>query len=296
MASSNIEFRSRQVSVDGSSLHVVEAGDPGAPPVLFVHGWPESWQAWQPVMTLAAPQARAIAIDLPGVGASTAVPTGGSKRKLADVIHRLAETLELDDLTLVGHDAGGMVAYAYLRAFPDLRRAVIMDVVIPGLDPWEQVLRNPYVWHFGMHAVPGLAEMLVQGHQREYFDYFYTAISANPDGITADLRAAHAAAYAGDEALTAGFEWYRAFAHDAEDNRAGDPPTSTPLLYLRGDKEGGDIEVYLKSFVDAGVRRVESGIIPGSGHFAPEEAPEAVWREIASFIASPSGNATPSGT
>ena len=61
------------------------------------------------------------------------------------------------------------------------------------------------------------------------------------------------------------------------------------VLYLRGDKEGGDIEVYLKGFVDAGVRRVERGVIPGAGHFAPEEAPEAVWREIASFIATPPG-------
>jgi pimeloyl-ACP methyl ester carboxylesterase len=281
----SLEFRTRQVDVDGSSLHVVEAGDPDARPVLFLHGWPESWQSWRPVMALAAPDVRAIAIDLPGIGASGPAPTGGSKRKLAAVVHRLVETLDLDDLTLVGHDAGGMVVYACLRQqHADLGRAVIMDVVTPGLDPWEDVRRNPYVWHFGMHAVPGLAEMLVQGHQADYFDYFYRAISAQPERITPELRAAHAAAYATDGQLTAGFEWYRAFTQDAEDNRAGDPPTDTPLLYLRGDHESGDIATYVKSFGEAGVRSVRHGIVPESGHFAPEESPEAVWREISRFM------------
>ncbi len=279
------DFRSRSVDVDGTALHVVEVGDPDAPAVLFLHGWPESWMCWRDVMALAAAEARAIAIDLPGVGASAAIRTGGSKRRLAAVAHRLAETLGLDDLTLVGHDAGGMVAYAYLRAYPDLRRAVIMDVVIPGLDPWEQVLHNPYVWHFGMHAVPGLAEMLVQGHQADYFSHFYRAISADPDRITPELRAAHAAAYATDAQLTAGFEWYRAFAQDAEDNRAGDPPTDTPLLYLRGDRETGDIGAYVKSLSEAGIRTVRNALIPDAGHFAPEEAPNAVWAEVSRFRA-----------
>jgi pimeloyl-ACP methyl ester carboxylesterase len=280
-------FRHRQIAVGASSLHVVEAGDPEAAPFLFLHGWPESWRTWEPVMSLASRSALAVAIDLPGVGESTGDPTDGSKRQLADTVHRLVAELGLRDLTLVGHDAGGMVAYAYLRAFQDLRRAVFMDTVIPGVDPWERVLRNPYLWHFAMHAIPNLPERLVRGHQREYFDYFYDVLSPDPARISDRERSASAEAYAGDAALTAGFSWYRAFPRDAADNRAagGGTEVTTPVLYLRGERETGRIEDYLAGLRAAGLVNVEPALVPGAGHFTQVEAPEETWRLIAGFAA-----------
>src|ERR1700691_4480710 len=106
-------FRHSQVMVAGSSLHVVELGDPEADPFLFLHGWPESWHSWRQVMAVASQQVRAIAIDLPGIGESTGDPTDGHQRQLAAVVHGLVETMELRNLTLVGQDVGGMVTYAY---------------------------------------------------------------------------------------------------------------------------------------------------------------------------------------
>jgi pimeloyl-ACP methyl ester carboxylesterase len=85
---------------------------------LFLHGWPQDWSAWRAVMTRAARQVRAVAIDLPGIGGSTGDATDGSKRQLAEVVRRPIAALELDHPTIVGHDAGGMVAYAYLPRFP----------------------------------------------------------------------------------------------------------------------------------------------------------------------------------
>ena len=84
---------------------------------------------------------------------------------MAAVVHSLIETMGLKDLTLVGQDVGGMITYAYLRMFPNIRRSVIMDVVIPGITPWEQALTNPYLWHFAFHSIPRVPETLVQGHQ-----------------------------------------------------------------------------------------------------------------------------------
>lgn len=269
----------------GSSLHVAERGDPEAAPFLFLHGWPESWASWRQVMAIAARQVRAIAIDLPGIGESTGDPTDGSKRELAATVHGLVETMGLRDLTLVGQDVGGMVTYAYLRIFADLRRSVIMDVVIPSIDPWEQVLRNPYLWHFAFHSIPELPERLVQGHQGEYFDYFYNAISADPSKITAEDRAIYAQAYATDDALTAGFNLYRSFPQDAAANKeaSNQAPVATPLLYLRGDKEGGQIDDYVDGLRSAGLTHVDSALVPNAGHFTQEEAPEQTWRLIAEF-------------
>src|SRR5580693_336013 len=75
MIVSEDRFRHQQVTVGDADIHVVEAGDPGAPPFVFLHGWPESSQTWAQVMTLAAGSVRAIAIDLPGVGESAGAAT-----------------------------------------------------------------------------------------------------------------------------------------------------------------------------------------------------------------------------
>jgi pimeloyl-ACP methyl ester carboxylesterase len=278
-------FRHQQVMVAGSSLHVVETGDPEGAPFLFLHGWPESWHSWRQVMKLASSKIRAIAIDLPGIGESTGDPTDGSKRQLASAVHGLAEAMGLRDLTLVGQDVGGMVTYAYLRTFNDLKCSVIMDVVIPGVDPWERVLSNPYLWHFAFHSVPGLPERLVHGRQAEYFDYFFNAISADPSKITAEARAVYVQAYATDSALTAGFNWYRTFPQDAAANKETSSPAlaTTPLLYLRGEKESGQLSDYLDGLRSAGLDHVDQALVPNAGHFTQEEAPEDTWRIIAEF-------------
>lgn len=270
------------ISVDGRPLRVEESGDPSGRPYLFLHGWPESWRTWKPLMDAASPDARVIAVDLPGIGGSADGGAGGSKAALASVVHGLVEHLSLTDLTLVGHDAGGMVAYAYLRRYP-VSRAVIMNTVIPGVDPWNDVLRNPYIWHFGMHAVPSLPETLVRGRQAEYFDYFYDVLSVDPSRITPESRAAHVAAYESDTALTAGFDLYRTFTQDAKDNAALTEPTTTPLLYLRGDGEHGDMSLYAAGFRKAGIEDLTTAIVQDAGHFAQEEQPAAVWSEIESF-------------
>ncbi|MEV4096742.1 alpha/beta fold hydrolase [Streptosporangium saharense] len=280
----SFEERHTHVSIAGSPLHVVETGDPRGRPVLFLHGWPESWRTWRGVMETAGKDARLLAIDLPGVGDSTGPAPDGSKLHLAGVVHKLVQSLGLTGLTLVGHDAGGMIAYAYLRRY-GAARVVIMNTVIPGVPPWKDVLANPYIWHFGFHAVPALPETLVRGRQAAYFDYFYDVLSVDPARITPESRRAHAAAYERETALTAGFDLYRAFPQDARDNAAlaEAGPVDTPLLYLRGDGEGGDLTAYSRGLREAGVQRLTTALVPGVGHFAQEEAPARIWQLIDEF-------------
>jgi pimeloyl-ACP methyl ester carboxylesterase len=280
-----VTYRHHQITIGHSSIHVVTAGHPRARPFLFLHGWPESWRSWRALMDVAGEHARVLAIDLPGIGDSTGAVTDGSKTAIAAVVHQLIAELDLHDLTLVGQDAGGMVVYAYLRQYADIARAVIMNVVLPGLDPWDQVIRNPRIWHFAFHAIPALPEHLVQGRQREYFSYFYNLLAAKPEAIDSDARAEYVHAYASDSALTAGFDLYRAFEQDVRDNRAtvNLPPVATPLLYIRGENEPGDIDEYASGLRKAGVLQLQHAHIRGAGHFAHEEAPVETWRVIADF-------------
>ncbi len=271
--------RHQQVALSDRSVHVVELGDPDARPIVFLHGWPQSWVAWEDVMQLAARDGGR-AIDLPGIGESGTAVASGSKAELAACVHELVTTMALDAVTLVGHDVGGMAVFAYVRRYRDLARAVIADTVIPGVPPWDDVIRNPHLWHFAFHAIPSLPERLVQGHQDEYFDYFYDAIAGDPARITLGRRKQHAAAYATDDALTAGLDWYRALPIDAEDNARAAEPVETPVRYVRGDAETGRLDDYAAGLRAAGIERLTTAEVPGAGHFAPEEAPAELWARI----------------
>jgi pimeloyl-ACP methyl ester carboxylesterase len=148
------------------------------------------------------------------------------------------------------------------------------------------VIRNPAVWHFGFHSVPDLPELLVHGQQGRYFDFFFDAISADPDAIDPGTRAVYTQGYSRLESLRTGFDWYRTFQKDAADNRhCTQSRDQTPVLYLRGAAEKGmDLERYVGGLRGSGLTSVRGQLIPNSGHFAPDEQPEAVVGLLRSFM------------
>jgi pimeloyl-ACP methyl ester carboxylesterase len=181
-----------------------------------------------------------------------------------------------------------MATYACLREFTDLARAVIMDVPIPSVDPWDDFVRAPFLWHFALHAVPGLPELLVTGREPDYLGYFYDLLSATADVPATAVRKEQVGGYETPDALAAGFGWYRAFEEDVRTNRAAASrgPTATSLLYLRGGAErGGPITAYADGLRRAGVTDVRSAVIDNAGHFPHQEDPAATWRAISRFIA-----------
>jgi pimeloyl-ACP methyl ester carboxylesterase len=289
----SVSLKHSRVAVEGIPLHIVEAGARNAPAVLLLHGWPESWIAFEQVLGLLGERTRAIALDLPGVGESRTPARANDKKTLAHYIQSLIHRLELQSVTLVGHDVGGQIVYACLRDFGgELSRAVLMNIAIPGVDPWSEVIRNPHIWHFGFHAIPELPEKLIANRAAPYFDYFFDALSARPEAVSARARARYVQAYSRREALRTGFDWYRAFPQDERDNK-GVRPIHTPVLYLRGEKEQGDIERYLQGLRSAGVRNVSGHLVPNCGHFAPEEQPREVASAILNFITARRSAGTP---
>jgi len=272
----------------GLPVHTVEAGSAEAPAIVLLHGWPQSATAYEDLMAPLSAAAYVVALDLPGIGGSPAPAESNDKRTLARTVRATIRALGLRDVTLVGHDVGGMIAYAYLKAYPhELRGAAILNVAIPGIDPWPEVVRNPHLWHFAFHAVPKLPETLVSGREAAYFAFFYDAISATPGAIGQQHRAAYAQAYARPAALKTGFDWYRAFPQDEKDNQASrNVPVDTQVLYLRGDHDqGATSEAYVAGLRASEFKRLEARTIPNCGHFSPEEQPGAVAAMLTEFIA-----------
>jgi pimeloyl-ACP methyl ester carboxylesterase len=279
------ELTHQPIRVGDHSLHIVEAGQDHPESLVFLHGWPEDWTEWQRVMEQACKTHHVVALDLPGVGESQGAVPGGEKAALAESIHQAVQILGLDPYVIVGHDAGAMVAYAYLRKFSaELKAAVLLSSVIPGVEPWSKVLANPFIWHFAFHSTPKLPETLVLGKQRVYFDYFFDILTKDHSAIDDAARTHYASAYGSPQALQAGFDWYRAFGKDAQVNSKDTATINTPLLYLRGEFEGGDMDEYINGFHAVGISSVTAARISGSGHFTPEENPQAVWAEIARFL------------
>ena len=156
-------FESKSASVNGTSIHYVRGGS--GPPVLLVHGFPEDWYEFHHIVPALAKRFAVIAVDLRGVGDSAPAASGYDAANLAEDLHQLAEQLHLRNIYIVGHDIGGMVAYAFLRKYSKtLRGAMILDVAIPGLDPWDKVKSDSTVWHIRFHQTD-LPERLVAGRQ-----------------------------------------------------------------------------------------------------------------------------------
>lgn len=276
-------FVNRKVTVNGIATHIVEIGDKGKLPVLLLHGYPENSGEFETVMDLLKNDYYLVAVDLPGIGGTENIASG-EKYAIAAFVRVLIETLDLKDPTLVGHDIGGMVTYAFLKHFPEyLLKAVIMCTAIPGVSPWEEVKRNPHIWHFAFFSVPELPEQLISRKQRILFDYFYDTISADGHAINVEKRERYTAAYSSSEALRTSLEWYRSFSEDEAEN-AKNIACNTPVLYLRGNKEPGNIDDYTDGLKRSGLLNIRSKLIADSGHFAPEEQPEAVAKAIDDFI------------
>ena len=161
-----------------------------------------------------------------------------------------------------------------------------MNIVIPGVDPWSEVIRNPHIWHFAFHAIPDLPERLVANRLGPYFDYFYDALSARGDRVSPSAREKYVRAYSRPDALRTGFDWYRTFAQDERDNHPA-RSIETPVLYVRGEEEQGDIGQYVGGLRSAGLRNVSGKIIAASGHFSPDEQPGEVADAIADSCAFP---------
>ncbi|HTN62276.1 MAG TPA: alpha/beta hydrolase [Devosia sp.] len=224
--------------------------------------------------------------DLPGIGDSIGTPAAAEKTVLADIVLKAAEELDAKDIVVAGFDVGGMIAFAAARDHGSrIRGAVVANTVLPGIDPWAKVISNPHIWHFAFHNIPDLPEILVTGHERQYFDFFTDFLAGKKEAVTEAHRIAFANAYGRPQALKVGFDWYRALEADAKTNMRRKQIT-TPVLYLRGDADGRGIEDYVAGLKAIGVETLAGKVIKGAGEFLSLEAPEAFVQVVRDFAKS----------
>lgn len=277
-------FREGTAEVNGVSIHYVMGGS--GEPLVLVHGWPQTWYSWHRIMPKLAERFTVIAVDLRGAGGSSKPePAAGyDARTMAEDIHQLVRSLGFKNIRILGHDIGLLVAYAYAAAHPDeVERLVILDGLLVGIEPmWSQFQKDPRSWVFGLAETPELPERLTAGREREYLTFFYTNIAHNKGAITEAEIAEYVRAYSELGAMSAGFEWFRAFPTDIEHNLAGiRNKLPMPVLALGGDQMMGQFMVPMLQNVADDVR---GGSIPDCGHWLAEEKPAELLAWLEDFL------------
>ena len=270
-------FVSSRVSVNGTSLHYVRGGR--GPAVILLHGFPQDWYEFRRVMPRLAENFTVVAVDLRGVGGSAPTPGGYDEATMAEDIYQLAQRLKLGRVYVAGHDIGGMVAYAFARLHPEAARGVmVLDVPLPGVEPWEEVKADPRLWHFGFHQVPGLAEKVLTGRQAVYFrEGFFDRLASNTKVFTDEDVRHFANSYAAPGQLRAGMEFYRAFPAAEKFNDSQRGALEVPIVLAGGDRAVGQLAPRMaEGLRRRGCANVTAEIIKDSGHYVADEQPAAV--------------------
>jgi len=273
-------FTERFAEVNGVRIHYLIGGS--GSPVVLLHGYAETGLMWRPLMPLLARRHTVIVPDLRGAGGSAIPQTGYDKVNMAVDVHELIVSLGLERVSIVGHDIGLMVAYAYAAQFPQAtERVVLMDAFLPGIGNWKDVWLMRDLWHFHFHGDVPLA--LVKGRERIYLEHFWNDFAADPKHSVPEAdRRAYANLYAQPGGMRAGFEYFRNFERDAKDfARLAATPLPMPVLVLTGEKASGNFLIEQAKLVASDVR---GQVIMGSGHWLMEEAPTTVIPAIVDFI------------
>lgn len=274
-------FREQKIATNGTTLHVRIGGS--GPAVVLLHGYGETGDMWVPLAADLARDHTVVVPDLRGMGLSEHPAGGYDKKNQGRDIAGVLDELKIDRAALVTHDIGNMVGFAFAAQYRNrVSRFVLIDAPLPGVGPWDEILKNPLLWHFRFGG-PDM-ERLVAGRERIYLDRLWNEFSASPTRFSEAAREHYAKLYALPGAMRSGFAQFAAFDQDAIDNNvflaAG--KLDMPVLALGGDKSFGLTMAAVMRFA---ANNVQEGVVPDSGHWIMEENPAATVALVRQFVA-----------
>ena len=286
-------FERRRIETEEADINLVIGGD--GPPLLLLHGYPQTHVCWHLVAPRLAGQFTVVAPDLRGYGDSTGPAPGDDhiaygKRAMAADMVRVMAALGFAEFGLVGHDRGGRVAYRLTLDHPaTVRRLVTLDI-IPTLEMAERtrlpLAVNSYHWFF-LAQPRGLPETMI-GHDPDfYLESLLNSWKAPASRFAPEAVAEYKRCFRQASVIAATCEDYRAgLTCDLDDDRADRDAgrrIACPMLALWGQQRMDDrrlstLEIWQSWADDVNGRPVRSG------HFLPEEAPDETAAAIADFM------------
>jgi pimeloyl-ACP methyl ester carboxylesterase len=278
-------FTSRYIDAGGLRQHAVIGGD--GPPLLLVHGWPQTWYAWRLVMPALARDLEVIAPDQRGIGLTDKPQDGYDPGTLADDLVALMDALGHQRFAVVGTDTGLPIGYALAADHPDrVERVALAEVPgPPGAVPQPPFFLpeplNNKLWHIPVNRLDKLNEQLARGREDLYFGYEFN-IQAEKK-LPADVVDYYVALLSNPDSLHGTFAFYREWdTMMAQNEQRAKRPLTMPVLGIGGEtSHAEEVGNAMKSLADD----VQSAVIPGAGHWFAEEAPEQTVAALTAFLA-----------
>jgi pimeloyl-ACP methyl ester carboxylesterase len=279
-------FTSHYVDAGDLRLHAVIGGE--GPPLLLIHGWPQCWYAWRMVMPALAADFEVIAVDQRGIGLSDTPEDGYDLGILARDMAGMMEALGHRRFAVYGTDTGMPIAYALAADHAErVERLVVSEAFIPGISPSPPLVLpgplNDRLWHIAFNRLdPEVNEELVRGKEDVYFGAEFAASAGHPLPESA-VEYYVQALTSREDALRGSFGWYRAIdATIAQNEERKNRRLGMPVLGIGGALSGGEMAAETMKLV---ADDVQTAVLPDSGHWVAEEAPEALLAAVGDFLA-----------
>lgn len=270
-----------RVSLNGTELHYVSAGTAG-PPVLLVHGFPETWWVFHKLIPLLSTHHRVFAVDLRGFGDSATAQEECDSATSAEDLSELIARLNIGPVHLTGQDISGPTTFRVAATHPELVRSyAAIETGLPGfgLEVLADVTHGGG-WHIGVLVAPGIPEMLLSGRERAFLaEYAFPALSATPAAFTSDDIDEFVRSYARPDAFRGAAGLYRSMLREGgEIRKLATQKLGMPVLAVGGGSG---------EFTSATVRQVATDVsavsLDSIGHYAAMEAPDRLADALLSF-------------
>jgi pimeloyl-ACP methyl ester carboxylesterase len=279
-------FTSRFVDTGDLRLHAVVGGE--GPPLLLVHGWPQTWYAWRLLMPSLANDFEVVAVDQRGIGLSEKPRDGYDTRTLANDMVALMDALGHERFALYGTDVGMPIAYAVAADHPErVERLIVSEAPLPGITPSPPLFLPPplnaRLWHLAFNQLPPeVNEALVRGREDIFFGAEFDA-SAGTNKLPDEVVRHYLDTLASDsDALRGSFEFYRAIPTTSAQNAERMTTRLTmPVLAIGGAESVGEAAAATMKLVADDVQ----GMVVPAAHWVAEQAPAELLAAVSEFLA-----------
>jgi pimeloyl-ACP methyl ester carboxylesterase len=280
-------FTSRLIDTGELRLHAIIGGE--GPPLLLVHGWPQTWYAWRLLMPALARDFQVVAVDQRGIGLSDKPQDGYDTGTLANDLAALMAAIGHQRFALYGTDVGMPIAYALAADHRDrLERLVVSEAPLPGVTPSPPLflppLLNARLWHLAFNQLPAeVNEALVRGREEIFFGSEFDA-SAGTNKLPEDAVRYYIDILRSDPgALRGSFGFYRAIpTTTAQNQQRKERRLTLPVLAIGGAESSGDMVGATMQLV---ADDVQTMVLAGAGHWVAEQAPEELLAALTAFLA-----------
>lgn len=279
-------FTSHYVDTGDVRLHAVIGGE--GPPLLLIHGWPQTWYAWRFVMPRLAEDFQVIAVDQRGIGLSDKPREGYDVGTLANDLIALMDALGHERFAVYGTDTGMPIAHALAADHPELvERLIVSEAPLLGISPSPPLFLPPplnaRLWHLAFNQLPAeVNEALVRGREDVFFGAEFDA-SAGTRKLPEEAVRHYIDTIASDpEALRGSFEFYRAIpVSSAQNDERKSRRLTMPVLAIGGAESGMEgVEATMRLVADD----VQGVVLPGAAHWLAEQAPDELVAALTEFL------------